>query len=304
MQPIINYIKHPSSLCDSLVCHLGWWLPDSVYLRLRYRFNTGKRLNLKDPKSFSEKLQWLKLHDRNPEYTKMVDKILVKEYVAGIIGSEHVIPLLGVWNKPEDIDWDMLPNQFVLKTNHSGGSTGVVICKNKAAFDTKSAIVKLNKSLKSDVYRSFREWPYKNVERKVFAEKYIEPDLNIKDLPDYKWFCFDGEPQYCQVIQNRSTAETIDFFDTNWVHQVFVGLNPVAGPVAGPAPVPPIRPVNLDLQIRMVRELSKGLPFVRIDLYETDKKTYFGEITFYPLSGMGGFDPEEWDYKLGELIKL
>lgn len=299
MQPIINYIKHPSRLCDSLVCHLGRWLPDSVYLRLRYRFNIGKRLNLKDPKSFSEKLQWLKLHDRNPEYTKMVDKILVKDYVAGIIGSEHVIPLLGVWNKPEDIDWDMLPNQFVLKTNHSGGSTGVVICKNKAAFDTKSAIVKLNKSLKSDVYRSLREWPYKNAERKVFAEKYIEPDMNIKDLPDYKFFCFNGEPKYCQVISGRESIMSIDFFDNSWNHLPF--HEPKSYPFAKSEPQ---KPKCFERMWEMARLLAHGKPFSRIDFYQVGNHVLFGEITLYPTSGMGGFDPEEWDYKFGELLSL
>ena len=299
MQPIINYIKHPGSLLDSMVHHYGQWLPDSIYLKLRYRFNMGKRLNLKNPKTFSEKLQWLKLYDRNPEYIKMVDKILVKDYVAGIIGKEIIIPILGVWNKPEDIDWDLLPKQFVLKTNHSGGSTGVVICKDKATFDTKSAIRQMNTSLKEDVYRNLREWPYKNIERKVFAEAYIEPDPNLKDLPDYKFFCFNGEPKYCQVISGRGTKMSIDFFDYEWKHLPF--HEPKCYPFAI---IEPEKPSCFETMWVTASKLAQGIAFCRIDFYQSKDKVFFGEITFYPTSGMGGFQPEEWDYKLGEWISL
>lgn len=299
MQPVINYIKHPSSLCDSLVCHLGWWLPDSVYLKLRYRFQMGKRLNLNNPQTFSEKIQWLKLYDRNPEYTKMVDKVQVKEYVASIIGKEYVIPLLGVWNKPEDIDWDSLPNKFVLKTNHSGGSTGVVICTDKLSFNKEDAITRLNRSLKSDVYRNLREWPYKNVSRCVMAEQYIQPAPNEKDLPDYKFFCFDGEPIYCQVISGRSETMSIDFFDMEWKHQSF--HEPKDYPFAE---IEPKKPECFEKMCSAARLLAQGKPFSRIDFYQVKYKVLFGEITFYPTSGMGGFDPEEWDYKFGEWLTL
>lgn len=299
MQSLLNYIKHPANLFDSFVVHFFQWLPDSTYLKLRYRFNMGKHLNLKKPKTFSEKLQWLKLYDRNPEYTKLVDKILVKEHVAKIIGNENVIPLLGVWNKPEDINWDTLPDQFVLKTNHSGGNTGVVICKDKATFDTKSAIRKMNESLKSDVYHNLREWPYKNVQRKVFAEKYIEPDQESKDLPDYKFFCFNGEPKYCQVISGRDTITCIDFFDFNWNHQPF--HEPKSYPFAN---VEPQKPKYYIQMWEKARLLAQGKPFSRIDFYQVRELVLFGEITFYPTSGMGGFDPEEWDNKFGELLLL
>ena len=301
MLPLKIYIQHPDLLGIALIKHFGGWMSNRLYLQLRFRLETGRKLNLNHPSTFEEKLQWLKLYDHCQEYTMMVDKVKVKEYVADTIGSEHVIPLLGVWNKPEDIDWNTLPDSFVLKTNHSGGNEGIVICSDKKSFDRQEAIHRLNKSLRSDdVYENFREWPYKNVPRRVFAEEYIAPPSGVKDLPDYKWFCFGGEPMYCQVIQDRTTHETIDFFDTNWIHQEFVGLEPKAGNNS----VAPSRPANLDTHLHIARQLSKGIPFVRIDLYETDKGVLFGEITFYPKSGFGRFTPCEWSYKLGELIHL
>ena len=300
MQPLVNYLKNPAIMCDSLVYHFGQWLPDSVYLKLRYRFQMRKRLNLENPKTFQEKIQWLKLHDRNPLYTLLVDKVLVKEYVAEKVGRRYVIPLLGVWDRPEDIEWGKLPNRFVLKTNHSGGNTGVVICRNKKEFDCEKAIQKLNDSLKDNVFNSLREWPYKNVKKKVFAEEYVETNPFLKDLPDYKWYCFKGEPKYCQVIQNRTTKETIDFYDTEWNRQEFFGLNPAAQPAAQPV----TQPVNLSTQIFIAKELSKDIPFARIDLYEIRDKVYFGEITFYPASGLGVFTPNKYDDILGKMITL
>ena len=306
MLPIKNYIQHPRLLCIALLKRIGRLMSDKLYLQLRFYCEVGHRLNLKHPKTFSEKLQWLKLYDRQPKYTMMVDKVKVKDYVANIIGEGHIIQTLGVWDKPEEIDFDTLPECFVLKTNHSGGSTGIVICRDKASFDRKSAINRLKKSLQSKGFYDFREWPYKNVERKVFAEEFVVPPSGVKDLPDYKWFCFNGEPCYCQVIQDRTTRETIDFFDINWNHQDFVGLNQLVGvnPQITKAIAPPPRPTNLEQQLCIARQLSKGMPFVRIDLYETEKGVFFGEITFYPMSGFGGFTPSEWDYKLGELISL
>ena len=300
MQPILNYIKHPVNLIDSLVKNFGQWLPDSTYIKLRYRCQMGKRLNLKNPQTFQEKLQWLKLHDRNPEYTKMVDKVLVKDYVSSVIGPEYVVPLLGVWDRPEDIDWDALPDRFVLKTNHSGGNTGVVICRDKKTFDRETAIKRLNASLQNDVYRGLREWPYKNIKKKVFAEEFLEAAPSVRDLPDFKWYCFDGEPKYCQVIQDRTTKETIDFFDTEWNHQEFVGLNPAAGPAA----VTPSRPKHLEEQVAIARKLSQGMPFSRIDLYEIGEKEYFGEITLYPASGFGEFNPSQYSEILGKMLSL
>lgn len=299
MLSIKEYVKHPALLGEGMLVHFGQWLPDSTYLKLMFRLKMGSRLNLKNPRTFSEKLQWLKLYNRQPEYTTMVDKYAVKEYVAGIIGEEYIMPTLGVWDRPEDINWETLPNQFVLKTTHGGGSTGVVICKDKDSFDKQKAIDKLNESLKMDIYHLFREWPYKNVPKRIIAEKFITPSPNEDDLPDYKFFCFNGVPKYCQVIGGRNTTETIDFFDLNWNHQPF--HEPRKFPHADPQPQPP---QHFELMIWLARKLAANKPFSRIDFYDVNGRVLFGEITFYPTSGMGGFDPKEWDYKFGDLIKL
>ncbi|MBQ3070261.1 MAG: hypothetical protein IJD12_01050 [Tidjanibacter sp.] len=272
---------------------------DEKYLKKLFRLSMGKDLNLDNPQTFSEKLQWLKLYNRKPEFTKMVDKYAVKEYVASIIGDEYIIPTLGIWNKFDDIDFDSLPKQFVLKTTHGGGSGGVVVCKDKANFNIEAARKKLNRSLKFDIYTNYREWPYKDVEPRIIAEKYIEVEGH-SDLPDYKFFCFNGEPKYCQVIRDRNTKETIDFYDMEWNHMPFVGLNPVAN--NGNTSV--AKPEHLDTMISVCKKLAKDIPFLRIDLYVVNNKEYFGEITFYPASGMGEFRPIEWNYKLGGLIQL
>ena len=257
-----------------------------------------KKLNLKNPITFSEKLQWLKLYDRRPEYVKMVDKYAAKEYVAGIIGDDYIIPTLGVWDRPEDIDWESLPDQFVLKCTHDSG--GLVICKDKSKLDKVAAIKKLNHGLKQEYFKVWREWPYKDVPKRIIAEKYISPEPDVKDLPDYKWYCFAGEPKYCQVIQDRTAHETIDFFDTGWNHQDFIGLNQEAVH----ADVLPERPGDLEDQIRVAKELSKAMPYARIDLFHTGEKTYFGEITLYPASGFGNFKPGQYNELLGAMLQL
>ena len=275
-------------------------LPDKLYLDLQFYRSFHRFPNWESPKTFNEKIQWLKLYDRNPAYIDMVDKYAVKEIVANIIGKEHIIPTLGVWEHAEDIDWDILPEKFVLKTTHGGGNNGVIVCKNKNTIDKAAVVEKLSKGLKHDSSAYGREWPYRGVKRRIIAEEYIDPAPNTSDLVDYKWYCFNGEPKYCQVIQGRSTNETIDFFDTEWSHQEFTGLNPAAGPAA----LPLARPANLDVQIRIARELSKGMPYSRIDLYDTGHNTLFGEITLYPMSGLGTFTPESYNDILGEMIKL
>ena len=296
----IKNIKEPRKVLLALLMRCNGLFTTKLYLRLLFRLKMRRKLDLKNPKTFSEKLQWLKLYDHRPEYTTMVDKYAVKEYVANIVGDEFIIPTLGVWDKPEQIDWDKLPNQFVLKTTHGGGSVGVVICKDKSSFDRQQAVAKLNQSLKQDIYKYYKEWPYKNVRKRVFAEQYVEPKPNVQDLPDYKWYCFNGEPRYCQLIQDRNTKETIDFYDTSWNHQEFIGLNPIAGPAARPA----ARPADLDTQISIAKQLSNGIPYSRVDLYSIGDKTYFGEITFYPMSGFGSFTPEKYNTILGEMLKL
>lgn len=299
-----NLFHNPAYLVDSCVRHMGFLLPDRLFLSLRFRCLMGKWIDWKNPMTFCEKLQWLKVYNRKPEYTAMVDKAEAKHYAAFIIGEEHIIPTLGVWEHFDDIDFATLPNKFVLKTTNGGGGCGVVICKDKAVFNKEDAKKKLETSLRNSIYRNYREWPYKNVKRQVIAEKFMIPDDKLNDptydLTDYKFFCFNGVPKFCQVIRNRHTCESIDFYDMDWNHQGFVGLNPVAR--NGLTPV--ARPEHFDEMKGICRKLAKNIPFVRIDLYIIDNDIYFGEITFYPASGFGKFTPEDSDLLLGKLLNL
>lgn len=271
---------------------------DELYIRLIYWAAYGKRLNLCHPKTFGEKLQWLKLNDRRPEYTIMVDKYAVKDFVKKEIGEEYVVPTIGVWDSVDNVDWERLPNQFVMKTTHDSG--GVIICRDKSKFNKDAAISKLKSSLKHDFYKQSREWPYKDVPRRIIAEQYISPAHNAKDLPDYKFFCFNGKPQYCQVITGRGTGKMcFDFFDKDWNHQPF--HEPKKYGFADPEPQ---RPQGLDEMWSMAEKLAEGKPFSRIDFYQTGNKIYFGEITFFPAGGMGGFDPEEYDRIFGDMISI
>jgi len=288
------------------------WVPDKTWLKLLYRIKCGYWMDFNNPKTFNEKIQWLKIYGFRPEYSKMVDKYSVKDYVASKIGEEYIIPTLGVWDKPEDVEWEKLPNQFVLKTTIGGGGFGVWICKDKNTFD-KELFVKQVYERYPDVGKKtqhrinpFREHPYDNVQDRMIAEKFISedggvyPPRNDKDLADYKFYCFNGEPRYCQVIRDRNTRESIVFYDMDWNKQEFVGLNPDAE--FGQEPV--ARPPRLEIMKEICRKLSKDIPFVRVDLYSINEKEYFGELTFYPAGGFGHFAPDEWNYKIGDLIKL
>lgn len=301
MLPLRVYVKNPRILLSSFLKRYGFWIPDKWYLQLLYYLIVGKPLNLRNPQTFSEKIQWLKLYNHKSEYTMMVDKYAVKDYVAGIIGQNHIIPTLGVWERPEDISFDDLPQQFVLKVTNGGGSGGVYICKNKLLADRVVVVEKMRRALKDNIYRTYREWPYKHVHPRVIAEPLIENQENTsKDLIDYKFYCFSGVPKYCQVIKDRRTRETIDFFDLEWNHQLFYGLNPIGVPSS----IEPEKPIHLDEMIRIASKLSKDTFFSRIDLYDTPAGPLFGEITFYPASGMGIFTPYEYNYILGEMIHL
>ncbi len=305
MNKLSTYIKDPLLIGYGLIRRMAPYIRnDETYLKILFFLRMHKMLNLENPQAFSEKLQWLKLHDRKPEYTKLVDKYAVKEYVANIIGEEYVIPTIGVWDKPEDIDWDNLPNKFVLKTTHGGGSVGVVICKDKKDFDRNEAIKKLNKSLKQDIYIELREWPYKNVKKRIIAESFLgDTNIQTQYLTDYKFFCFNREPKFCQVIKDREIKETIDFFDMKWQHLPFNGLHSHGHIYEKSAEVPK-RPEFFDEMKEIVYKLSKGLCFSRIDLYDVNGKIYFGEITLYPASGMGYFKPKKYNQVLGNMINL
>lgn len=297
MLPLQYYISHPNVLFESLLRKYGGWIPDKQYIQMLYYLKMGNRLNLDNPQTFSEKIQWLKLYNRRPEYTMMVDKFAVKAYVAGIIGSEYIIPTLGVWDRPDDIDFDSLPNEFVLKTTHGGGSGGVFICTDKSKLDARLVVEKMKKAMKGDVYRYYREWPYKNVKRRIIAEQYI--GIKNDDLKDFKFFCFNGEPKYCQVIGGRKTNMVIDFFDTDWNHQPFHEPKhyPFSAQIVN-------RPHSFQLMLELSRKLSADIPFLRVDFYEIGNHPLFGELTFFPTSGLGGFEPDKWDKVFGENIIL
>lgn len=296
---IARFLKEPKRYISKIVYkYFSWFLSDRQYLEAHFLYTFGYPLNLDSPKTFCEKIQWLKLYDRKPEYTIMVDKYGVKRYVAEKIGDEYIIPTLGIWDKPEDIDWDSLPNQFVLKTTHGGGGNGVIICKDKQLLDRCDTIKQLRKSLGIDLYKEFREWPYKNVPKRIIAEKFMAPEKTIvpKDLLDYKFFCFDGEPRFLYV--SDSPSHSLAFLNTDWTLAGF-GRDDYH-----PLEQLPEKPENLEEMLSIVRKLSAGIPHVRVDLYNIDKHIYFGELTLYTGSGFIPFNPKEYDGKLGDLLTL
>lgn len=270
-------------------------LPDKLYLSIKFRTHMGYWMDWKNPKTFNEKLQWLKIYDRHPEYTKMVDKLAAKDYVASIIGDEYIIPTLAVYNSADEIDFDALPNQFVLKCTHDSG--GLVVCRDKLKLDRKAARVKLRKGLKRTYIVQNREYPYKNVPRRILAERYMEDESG--QLKDYKFFCFDGEVKIFKVDFDRFTHHRANYYDKEGQILYF-----------GEADYPPDYkreidfPANLKDMIVLAEKLAKGVPFLRVDFYNINGKIYFGELTFFPASGLGKFTSNEWDYKFGENIHL
>lgn len=271
-------------------------LPDAVYLKLVYRARIGRPLNLNSPKGFNEKLQWLKLYDRNPLYTKLVDKAEVKPWVAERIGWEHVVPTLGVWDSFDDINFGALPERFVLKCTHDSG--GLAICRDLSTFDMAAARRKIERSLANNYFWSGREWPYKDVRPRIIAEEYLDPAGEQVGLTDYKVMCFGGQARCEFTCTGRADGNLhVDFFDTEWNHMPFTRHYPNAD-------VPPEAPERLKDMVAMAERLSEGMPFVRVDFYEVAGQYYFGEMTFYPGSGMEEFDPERWDEELGSWIEL
>lgn len=271
-------------------------VPADIFLKRIYRYNMGHDLDLENPVTYTEKLQWLKLYDHRPEYTVMVDKYAVKDYVANKIGAEYVIPLLGAWDRVEDIDFDALPDRFVLKTTHDSG--GIVVCEDKSSLNIASAKRKLQYFLKRNYYDHNREWPYRNVPHRIIAEPFME-DTRLGELRDYKFFTFGGEPKVLYIAQGRgSSDETVaDFFDMEFNHLPFTIDHNMA-------PTPPEKPENFELMKELATKLSEGTPQLRVDFYEVDGKVYFGEMTFFHCSGMEAFHPEEWDRKFGDWVVL
>ena len=273
-------------------------VPDKLCIKTLYYRAFGKELDLENPTTYSEKLQWLKLYNRKPEYSRMVDKATAKDYVSEKIGEKYIIPTLGIWDRVEDIDWDALPDKFVIKCTHDSG--GVVICSDKASFDRQAAISQLRKGLRRNYYLLGREWPYKSVPHRIIAEKYLEPDPVTHDLPDYKFSCFDGQVTDVMICSDRASGKpTYYFFDKDWK---LLPLN-VRGRNAPEGFTLP-KPACIDEMFDIASKLSKGLPYVRVDLYAEGDHPYFGEMTLFPHSG---YDPnllpetEKWH---GSLIRL
>ena len=253
-------------------------------------------LNLEDPKTFNEKLQWLKLHDRQPVYSKLVDKYEVKKCISDIIGEDHIIPTIGVYDRVEDINFDELPNQFVLKCTHDSG--GIVICKDKSLLNREAAIKKLQHGLKKNYYYQNREWPYKNVTPRIIAEQYMN---NVgQELDDYKVHNFNGEPKVILVCSDRYKESGLaeDFYSCDWEHL------DISRPGLRHSAEVQKKPAELDEMLELAKKLSAGIPFVRTDFYIINHQVYFGEMTFFPACGMKPFVPREWDYKFGSYITL
>lgn len=290
-----------SNLLKKLIRKLDYWhcfnhMNDKNYIRLKFYQRMGYFPNINNPQTFNEKLQWLKLYDRKPKYTQMVDKYEAKKYVASIIGKEYIIPTYGVWDRFDDIDFCSLPDQFVLKCTHDSG--GLVICKDKSKLNINEVRQKIEKSLRTNYYLSGREWPYKNVKPRIIAEKYLE-DTQSCELRDYKFFCFGGVARCYKIDFDRFVEHHANYYDIEGNILQF-----------GESNLPPIysREIEVPGTISKMKDfaekLSKEIPFLRADFYDADGKLYFGELTFYPASGMGKFTSDEWDHLLGSWIKL
>lgn len=273
-------------------------ISDEKYIKKEYYVNMEKKLDLDNVKTFDEKLQWLKLNDHKDIYTTLVDKYKVKEYISEKLGEKYIIKTIGVWNDPEEINFESLPDKFVLKVTHDSG--GVVICKDKNIFDKDKAVKILKKSLSRDYYKIHREWPYKNVEKRIIAEEYVEDD-NTKELRDYKFYAFNGHVEAMLLATNRQSKIkelNFDYFDSHGQHLNLINYwHPNAD-------VTPELPTHFDEMVKLAKKLSKGFPHVRVDFYEANDRVYFGELTFYDMGGYLKLKPENWEYEWGDLIDL
>lgn len=269
------------------------FLSDESYIRLIYRLRMGKKPDLDNPKTFTEKLQWLKLYDHNPEYTKMADKLAMRDFVKDKIGEGHTVPVLGIWQRFEDIDFDSLPDRFVLKTTHDSGS--YVICRDKASFDRKNASKILSRSLKHNYYRTTREWQYKDIEPRIIAEQYM--DDGKTNLTDYKFFCFNGRPVFMYSEEESSGNPTQAIADMQY------NMMPFSMDDAKADFLPP-KPELFGVMANISEKLSEGVPFLRVDMYCIGNTIYVGELTFYHYGGFIPFKPSEWDRKLGDMLVL
>lgn len=296
MKKLLKLLKDPLYGCGALLHRASRLVTnDELYIRMEYFFCRKRLLHLKHPVRFNEKLQWLKVNDIREEYTQLVDKYEVKKIVAAKIGGKYVIPLLGVWNHFDEIDFDKLPGQFVLKCTHDSG--GLVICTDKNKLDRKEARKKIEKSLKSDYFYEHREYPYRNVTPRVIAEKYMTDETGWQ-LKDYKIFCFNGEPKFIEVDYDRYVGHKLNVYDTEWNFVDFYMTSPNDRSVSIE------KPERLAEMLDLARTLAESHVFVRVDFYSVGENIYFGEMTFHPGAGCIDFHPDEYDYILGGMLKL
>lgn len=273
------------------------FIPDKLYVQLKYFYRFHRLPDLKNPKTYNEKLQWIKLYDRKQEYIQMCDKYEVKKLIAERFGEEYVVPTLGIYDKFDDIDFDSLPEKFVIKCTHDSGS--VIICKNKQTFDYIKARKDITKALKTNYYWHSREWPYNFVKPRIIIDEYLEDD-EYKELRDYKVFAFDGEAKAIYISTNRQNANSktfSDYFDENFNHL------PLKNKYDN-APIAPKKPIHFEKMKEIASSISKGYRHFRVDFFEANGKLYFGEITIFHGSGYDPFEPEEWDYVFGSWIKI
>lgn len=288
--------RNPLRFCKRILRRLPWLKnDDKTFIKWDYFFGMSLFPNLKNPQRFNEKLQWLKLNDKHPEYTRMVDKYEVKDFVKEKIGEEHVIPTLGVWDSFEDIDFNALPDRFVLKCTHDSG--GFVICPDKSKLDLEKARKKINKRLKRNHFQKHREYPYKGVKPRIIAEQFMT-DESGTELKDYKFFCFNGKPKMLLLASNRAHGAYMNFYDMDF------NLLPVQRKAHPNAKISFPKPKGFEDMKHLAEILSEGIPHVRVDFYDINGKIYFGELTFFSGSGNIPFHPDEWDYKIGEWLEL
>lgn len=297
IKKILETLKDPYKTADRLLILFSPLIKNDVlYSKMRYYLCMRRKLQLNPPKSFNEKLQWLKLYDRRQSYSKYVDKYEVKQIVSDLIGEEYIIPTYGIWEKVEDIDFDKLPNQFVIKCTHD--SQSFIICKDKETLDLQKAKKKLKKALKDNKwYYHGREYPYKNIKPRIIAEKYLTDESGI-ELKDYKFFCFDGVPKMLLIVSGRGADQRQDFYDMDF------NLLPVHRIKHPNSNIKRTPPENYQKMIEIATTLSKGFPHIRVDLYNINGKIYFGELTFFSGGANTRFEPDEWDYIMSDWITL
>lgn len=292
---IHRIIKNPKIIIYKL-CDIGAfnWMDDETYLKMKFRLKVGYKLNLDNPRSFNEKIQWLKLHDRRPEYTELVDKYEVKKIVSDLVGEEYVIPTIGIYDSFDEIDFDKLPQQFVLKCTHDSG--GIVICKDKSKLNLKQTRKKIEKCLKTNYFWIGREWAYKNVKPRIICEKYMEDKSG--ELFDYKVFNFDGKPKLIQVDYDRFAEHKRNLYSTDWE---YIDAE-ICYPTDKTRRIE--RPVALEKMLDLSSKISDRYPHARIDFYNIDDAIYFGEVTLYHGSGFEDFRPKELGIEMGSWLNL